>query len=452
MTQSHALKEHPDRVRELEEQLAEQKVFYEQKLEETRAKHRRVIESTSEGYLELDLDYRVTNCNETVLSMLGIDRQDLMRTPLDDLYDKQSVFAHFASPNHLSFEAQFKTRGDETIPILCKRSILKNQDGDHDGYLVLLTDLTELKKAEEKLQEVRTRYRNMYKNAVQGMYQATLNGEFLRVNPAFAKTFGFDSTAELLALPGGVSALFKNPDDRQELLTLLREKRVTRNFEIEMVRPDGKTVWGLVNSRLVEDALGRHIVEGILIDNTEKKLAEEKLRVSRERFRYLAIHDSLTGLYNTRHLYKELDHLIAQNRETGTPVSLVFLDLDNFKSVVDTHGHLNGSQVLKEVAKTLQDGLEEPAFGVAYGGDEFVLVLPGQEKSEAVELIRTIRSAMKRTAYLESKGLAIQMSASFGIATFPDDAEDRDSLLALADEALFRIKSIGKDAIGVTEG
>jgi len=451
MTKPLSSSERSKRVRELEKQLADQKDFYEHELAETRAKYRRVLESTSEGYLELDLVSRITGCNETILSILGLDRDDLMGTPLGELYDKKSVFAHFASPNHLSFEANFKTGDDTTIPVLCKRSILRNQEGEHEGYLALLTDLTEQRKAEAELQEARSLYRNMYKNAVQGMYQVMLNGEFLRVNPAFARTFGFASTAELLAVPGGVSALFKNPDDRQELLSQLREKRVIRNFEIEMVRPDGKTVWALVNSRLIEDARGRHIVEGILIDNTKNKLAEEKLRVSRERFRYLAIHDSLTGLFNTRYLYKELDHLVSRCRDSGTPISLVFLDMDNFKNVVDTHGHLNGSQVLKEVAKTLQEGLEEPAFGVAYGGDEFVLVLPGREKAGAVEQVRRIRSAMKRTAYLESRGLAIQISASFGIATFPDDAQDRDSLLALADEALFRIKSMGKDAIGVAE-
>jgi diguanylate cyclase (GGDEF)-like protein len=124
--------------------------------------------------------------------------------------------------------------------------------------------------------------------------------------------------------------------------------------------------------------------------------------------------------------------------------------MDNFKQIVDTHGHLNGSQALREVARTFLDNLTEPAFGVTYGGDEFVLVLPGTGKEGALDYAQRIRARMKETTYLASKGLEVHMSASFGIATYPDDAADRESLLALADEAMFRIKTRGKDAVGTT--
>ena len=234
------------------------------------------------------------------------------------------------------------------------------------------------------------------------------------------------------------------------LIEALKKQYVIRNFEVEMVRPDGRTVWALINARLAEGTDGQTFIEGIIIDNTEKREAEEKLRKSRERFRYLANHDSLTDLFNTRYLYKALDMLIAQSRRSGKPFSLVFLDMDNFKQIVDTHGHLNGSQALREVARTFQENLADPAFGVAYGGDEFVLVLPDTGKDEALEQARRIRARMKETTYLTGKGLEVHMSASFGIATYPDDAQDRESLLALADEAMFRIKSRGKDAVGIT--
>ncbi len=195
---------------------------------------------------------------------------------------------------------------------------------------------------------------------------------------------------------------------------------------------------------------GTPFVEGILVDNTEKKDAEDKLRLSRERFRYLANHDNLTNLFNTRYLYKALNRLIVESEKSCKPFSLVFLDMDNFKHVVDTYGHLSGSRALKEVARTLGDSLSEPAFGVAYGGDEFVLVLPETDKAGALEQIRTIRARMKERVYLQQSGLEVHLSASFGIAAYPDDATDQEGLLALADEAMFRIKSRGKDAVGTT--
>lgn len=439
------------RINELEKELDTLKVTSQNQIKESLSKYKRVIDATSEGFLELDIDFNIVDCNATIEGLLGKNKRSLLNQPVDSLYDKNSIFVHFASRDHLSFEANFSTSAGKTLRLLFKRSILRNTESRQSGYLVFFTDLTELNKAQEALKAAEVNYRTMYKNAVQGMYQCTLEGRFLIVNPAFAKIFGFKNTTELLSHRGGVNSLYKNPKDRQILLSVLREHKIYTNYEVEMQRSDGKSVWVLINARLTEDAKGTPFIEGILIDNTDKRFAEEKLQISRERFRYLANHDGLTDLYNTRYLYKALDKLITESKQNMEPFSLVFLDMDNFKQVVDTYGHLNGSQVLKEVAHTLQAELREPAFGVAYGGDEFVLVLPNTGKAGALEQINTIRMIMKKTVYLENKGLQVNISASFGIATYPDDAKDREGLLALADEAMFRIKSRGKDAVGLAQ-
>ncbi|NNK13258.1 MAG: diguanylate cyclase [Desulfofustis sp.] len=440
------------RIRELEQELEDLRINCKTQIEKSLSRYKRVIDFTSEGYLELDRYSNIISCNETFLKLIGIDREDVVDKSIEDLYVKDSVFVHFANRHHLNFEADFYMDDGGTIPLLCKRSMIRDQDDDPIGYFVFLTDLTEIKNTLDDLQQVQFRYRTMYKNAVQGMYQATLDGRLLRANPAFASTFGFETTSEMLNYPGGVEGFYKNVEDREALLAALRSRQLVRNYEVEMVRPDGKTVWAQISARLAEGTDGKTFIEGILIDNSEKRDAEEKLRKSRERFRYLANHDSLTDLFNTRYLYKALDRLISESEETGKPFSLVFLDMDNFKQIVDTHGHLNGSQALREVAATFRENLTEPAYGVAYGGDEFVLVLPGFGKEQALAHAQHIRACMKETTYLTSKGLKVHMSASFGIATYPDDAEDRESLLALADEAMFRIKSRGKDAVGITPG
>ena len=175
-------------------------------------------------------------------------------------------------------------------------------------------------------------------------------------------------------------------------------------------------------------------------------IAVENMRRYRE-IQNLAIHDDLTGLYNTRHLYKALASLVRTAGESRDPFSLVFMDIDHFKRVVDTYGHLKGSQAIHEVAGTLRGCLAEPAFGVAYGGDEFVAVLPGSDKAKALKKAEEIRSRMKQTIYLASHGHQVSLSASFGIATFPEDADDVTGLLALADRAMFDVKEKGKDAI-----
>ena len=124
------------------------------------------------------------------------------------------------------------------------------------------------------------------------------------------------------------------------------------------------------------------------------------------------------------------------------------MDLDSFKKVVDSHGHLNGSLVIQEVAATIRGALDSPAYAVAYAGDEFVVVLPGLDQQQAASKATQIQSQIKATVYLRSKGKAVHLQASCGLATFLEHAVDTDSLLAAADQALFSIKEIGKGDIG----
>ena len=184
----------------------------------------------------------------------------------------------------------------------------------------------------------------------------------------------------------------------------------------------------------------------------ERMQIEEELRKSEEKYRYLSVHDNLTGLNNTRYLYQSLDNLITANATDNNPFSLIFMDMDNFKQVVDTYGHLNGSQALAEVAATIRESIVEPAYGVAYGGDEFVIVLPGFDKKQAIQKAEEMRSRMKGTIYLDSRGHKVSLQASYGVSTYPDDATDITGILAQADRAMFEIKIKGKDAVGGSLG
>ena len=184
------------------------------------------------------------------------------------------------------------------------------------------------------------------------------------------------------------------------------------------------------------------------IEIGERRKAEAELERSKEEYRQLSIHDSLTGLYNTRYLYSAMEILVDRCRRDGSPFSLIFMDIDNFKHVVDTYGHLNGSQALAEVAQTLMDCIADPGYGVAYGGDEFVVVLPGFDHEQALAKAQEIRSRMQATRYLPRVNDGVRLKASFGVATYPEDASDIKAILAKADNAMFRVKSEGKDAVG----
>jgi diguanylate cyclase (GGDEF)-like protein len=217
----------------------------------------------------------------------------------------------------------------------------------------------------------------------------------------------------------------------------------------------GETFW-LKDQAIIEsfESDGIHISLGTLTIVTKEMEAEEHLkktqkalRKSEKKFREQAIHDNLTGLYNTRYLYKALSELIAKSAATSRPFSLIFMDIDNFKHVVDTHGHLNASRALQEIAATIKSTLQEPAYGVAYGGDEFVVILPGFNKIQALNMAEFMRSRIKETVYLQKAGLKVYLSASFGVSTYPRDASTLADLLALADQAMFNVKERGKDSV-----
>ncbi len=159
--------------------------------------------------------------------------------------------------------------------------------------------------------------------------------------------------------------------------------------------------------------------------------------------------DEVTGFYNTRYLIHELDRLIPQHLSRGEPFSVVFLDLDNFKKVVDTNGHLRGSKVLAQVARVIHGVLGPDDSLVHYGGDEFLILLPHRSQADALQIARRLRLTLNATAFLQDENLAIKVTASYGIATVPEDAQDREKLLLIADRAMFGSKGRGRDRIMV---
>ncbi len=159
----------------------------------------------------------------------------------------------------------------------------------------------------------------------------------------------------------------------------------------------------------------------------------------------LSITDDVTGHANSRFMHQHLDQLIDHGQE----VSLVFLDVDNFKELVDSHGHLVGSKALREIATVISSQLADDDRLVRYGGDEFVIILPAQDKHAAFDKVVAIRKVVADATLLKDEGLQVKLTASFGIANYPSDAGDKKELLQLADNSLYRSKDLGKNSITV---
>lgn len=236
----------------------------------------------------------------------------------------------------------------------------------------------------------------------------------------------------------------------EDTILQIAEDRIPKEQELTFYTLKGNQRHVLVKSLALsghEDTLARIIIS--VIDQTRSKHIEEALRASEQRFRAQANRDTLTGLYNRRYLYHSLERLITTSLANNQPLSLLFFDLDHFKHVVDTHGHLNGSSVIREVAHTIRDALREPAYAVAYAGDEFVVVLPGFDQQRAMTQAADIQTRIRNRVYLAHQGGGVRLQASCGIATVPDHASDVTGLLAAADQALFTVKRTGKGAISM---
>jgi diguanylate cyclase (GGDEF)-like protein len=160
-----------------------------------------------------------------------------------------------------------------------------------------------------------------------------------------------------------------------------------------------------------------------------------------QRLRSLAYQDSLTSLYNHRYFYEQLDHEVERAHRYGRPVSVILLDLDHFKSVNDTYGHLMGDKLLALVGQIIKDQVRRSDVAARYGGDEFAIILPdttaASAEATAQKLARAIATGRTSTASLSEN---LPLSASYGVACCPDDARSVSELLQQADDHVYAAK------------
>ncbi len=194
-----------------------------------------------------------------------------------------------------------------------------------------------------------------------------------------------------------------------------------------------------------------YFLEGImlgLLSHLERRLADEKRQ--RDHLQDLAYRDELTGCLNYRWIVKKAESEILRAARYQKVMSLALLDIDHFKNVNDTYGHLGGNQVLKVVAETLAGHLRSMDVLGRYGGDEFLLVLPETDTEEAHAVLERMRSLFLQTLItLPGKGgdKGIQLAFSAGVATYPTHGHNGDEVISAADGALYRAKRSGRNKI-----
>jgi diguanylate cyclase (GGDEF)-like protein len=217
-----------------------------------------------------------------------------------------------------------------------------------------------------------------------------------------------------------------------------------RSIACVPVRSGNKTlgVIQLLNSKL--DLLSEYSISFLRILCDYAAIAIQNAR-SMTLIQELTITDDVTGLFNARHLYTMLDEQVA----LGQVFSLMFVDLDRFKAVNDTHGHLIGSRLLAEIGGLLKRCLGPNNAAFRYGGDEFVALLPGMGKSAAAGTTMALREDLRSARFLEGAGLSLTVSGSFGVATYPEDGNTVATILRAADTMMYEAK-VTRDSVAVS--
>ncbi|WP_028855824.1 GGDEF domain-containing protein [Psychrilyobacter atlanticus] len=183
---------------------------------------------------------------------------------------------------------------------------------------------------------------------------------------------------------------------------------------------------------------------GAVFDITKEVMQEKHLEK-------LASYDELTGIYNRRKGMLLLGNLIDQSKYGKLPFSVIMMDIDHFKKINDTYGHSYGDEILKVISQILKKNLRDQDIVFRHGGDEFIYFLPKLSREEAFLVSERIKMSILKRFENHEKKICRDLSASFGIALFPHDGSNVDQLINRADDAMYRVKTSGRNGIGFVD-
>jgi diguanylate cyclase (GGDEF)-like protein/PAS domain S-box-containing protein len=347
-----------------------------------------------------------------------------------------------AIANNRPFEIEYRIHhADGSIRWVWERGRAAFHQEDHEEVIHgFIQDITERQNNKEILAETESRYRSIFENTIEGIFQTTPDGNYLDVNPALAHIYGYNSPKELIKALSNISQqLYVLASRRDEFEQKMLKDGSVKNFESQVYKQDRSIIWISENARAVHNPDGQLLYyEGTVEDITERKTFEKEIS-------HQATHDSLTNLPNRSLLKDRLRQYIQNtNRETAQ-LAILFIDLDHFKNVNDSLGHAAGDVLIKVVAERLQKCMREGDTVARLGGDEFVLALPNIHAGTEImsHAIQRILDIIQLPCVIEDKEFYI--GCSIGVSVFPDDANDVDTLLKNADMAMYKAKQLGRN-------
>lgn len=311
----------------------------------------------------------------------------------------------------------------------------------------LETALRENERVGRDLRESEAKMRSVLNQSLVGIVVIE-DGRFTYANPRYCEIFGY-SADEVLALAPLDTVIEADHALVAESIRKREAGEVDQAlFTFRGLRKDGGVVDIELHGNVMETE-GRRALVSVFMDVTERNRIEREVKVLQEALRQQSIHDALTGLHNRRYLDEVLERELVRAQREQYPVSLIMGDLDHFKAVNDRCGHQAGDEVLRAFGLLLRQRARGSDICCRYGGEEFLLVLPGMAEASAVERAEQLCVDMAAMSVsFESCSMAV--TVSFGVSTGPNDGQTGDELIAAADRALYAAKAAGRNRVHVS--
>ncbi|MFQ6109081.1 MAG: PAS domain S-box protein [Candidatus Aminicenantales bacterium] len=322
----------------------------------------------------------------------------------------------------------------------------------------LISEIIQRRRLVKKIKNSEEKYRELIKNIKVGIFRATPEGKLLEVNPTALEIFAFKNPEEFLKLK--IEDLFKSADAIENFMKEIERSGFVKNREFLLTKKDGSYFWASLTSTAVEDTSGKMVYYDTVIEEiTERKKLEEEVK-------RLSVTDELTGLYNRRYFNEHLPEEIRTAERWRSSLSLIMIDIDDFKSYNDSYHHLKGDEVIKEAAQVISQNIrKETDWASRFGGDEFTIILPGTDVKEVTAIAERIRTAFQEIKFRPERNV-IQKTLSMGVAHCyykdfvykkPMDGPKKEyerlatELTNLADKALYKAKTSGKNKLIISK-
>jgi diguanylate cyclase (GGDEF)-like protein/PAS domain S-box-containing protein len=419
----------------------------QEEIETSRDRFVELYEFSPVSYLTVNQNGTIESANLTASTLLGVSRKELIDRAFSNIVKDSDIDCWRSKFNRIkllecgdefSFDIQAKRHdgGDLCLRVNCLR--VKSGFGD-DIARIALTDITERKKLEE-IQRISA----IAFETQDGIFVTDANAVIIRVNKAFTRISGYSSEEAIGQTPHLLSSGKQDQDFYKKMWNSINAAGSWQG-EIVNKHKDGSLYTEHLSVTAVKDELGvlTNYVSSF-IDVTETKAAEERINE-------LAFFDPLTLLPNRRLFIDRLSQAISISRRSGQYHAVLFLDLDNFKIINDTHGHDKGDMLLKQVALRITQCLRASDTAARMGGDEFVVLLEGLGERDLAAASFTTDIGQKLLAVLykiyDLEGYEYQSSVSIGATLFGPESTNVNEILKQADIAMYQAKSEGRDTM-----